>query len=31
VALRKLCADIAKAMEAKPEVKALPQANGGYA
>lgn len=31
VALRKLCQDIAKAMEAKPEVKALPQANGGYA
>lgn len=31
VALRKLCADIAKAMEAKPEVKALPEANGGYA
>lgn len=31
VALRNLCQDIAKAMEAKPEVEALPPANGGYA
>ena len=31
VALRNLCRDIAAAMEAKPEVQALPHANGGYA